>query len=144
MRAKSRKIPIEIRARLRVQPDSLEAMLHEYLNNEDTTRYLRHKLILESLITYFLPLVYEYRGATTAEIRKSLVDVNRSWQRHFDYLQQRLDIDLDSAPPAVPVNSRSEKKHRNVSPEAQVIPTTEEVPVVEEEEEEEDYCHVFK
>ena len=143
MRAKSRKIPIDIRARLNVQPDSLEAWLHEYLKDEDATRYFRHQLILESLITYFLPLVYEYRGATTAEIRKSLVDVNRSWQRHFDYLQQRLDIDLDSAPPAVPVNSRSEKKHRNVSSEAQVIPTTEEVPVVEEEEEE-DYCHVFK
>ena len=143
MRAKSRKIPIEIRARLKVQPDSLEAMLHEYLNNENATRYLRHQLILESLIMYFLPLVYEYRGATTAEIRKSLVDVNRSWQRHFDYLQQRLDIDLDSAAPAVPVNSRSEKKCRNVSSEAQVIHTTEEVPVVEEEEEE-DYCHVFK
>ena len=59
MRAKSRKIPIEIRARLKVQPDSLEAMLHEYLKDEDTTRYLRSQLILESLITYFLPLVYE-------------------------------------------------------------------------------------
>ncbi len=143
MRAKSRKIPIEIRARLKVQPDSLEAMLHEYLNDEDATRYLRSQLILESLITYFLPLVYEYRGATTAEIRKSLVDVNKSWQLHFRYLQQRLDIDLNSAPPTVPVDSRSEKKHRNVSSEAQVIHTTEEVPVVEEEEEE-DYCHVFK
>ena len=143
MRAKSRKILIDIRARLNVQPDSLEAWLHEYLKDEDSTRYFRHQLILESLITYFLPLVYEYRGATTAEIRKSLVDVNRSWQRHFDYLQQRLDIDLDSTAPAVPVNPPSEKKCRNVSSEAQVIPTTEEVPVVEEEEEE-DYCHVFK
>ncbi len=143
MRAKSRKIPIDIRARLKVQPDSLEAMLHEYLKDEDTTRYLRSQLILESLITYFLPLVYEYRGATTAEIRKSLVDVNKSWQLHFRYLQQRLDIDLDLAPPTVPVDSRSEKKYRNASSEAQVIPTTEEVSVVEEQEEE-DYCHVFK
>ena len=103
MRKKSTKIFIDIRARLKVQKDSLEARIDRYLKDEDATPYVRHKLIIEALSTYYLPLILQHQGATTEEVRQGLVDVNRAWQGHMKYLQQKLGIDLtEETPPSTP------------------------------------------
>ncbi|MGK7949202.1 MAG: hypothetical protein AB4368_10470 [Xenococcaceae cyanobacterium] len=143
MKSKSSKLLIDIRARLKVQPDSLEAMLHRYLNDESATYYVRHKLIMESLITYCLPLAYEHEGASKEQIRQSLIDADRLWQIHFRYMQQRLGIDLNSALPNTTPNHKAEEIASLPKSEPEVIPTTKEVSLVEEEEEEEIYPEVF-
>ena len=94
MRPKSSKILVDIRARLKVQKDSVEAQIHEYLKDENATPYEGYKLIIDALRTYYLPLVNQYQGASHDEIRQSLIDVNQAWLVHFRYLQQRLGIDL--------------------------------------------------
>ncbi len=96
MSEKNSKSFIDIRARLKVQNDSMEAWLYKYLNDEKATPYVRQRLILDSLITHLSPLVYQYQGATKEEIRQSLLDANQAWQMHYHYLQQKLEIDLSS------------------------------------------------
>lgn len=132
MKRKSSKILVDIRTRLKVQPDSLEARLHEYLKDERETNILRQNLILEALITHFSPLIHQQQGATPTELRQSLIDVNQAWQMHFRYLQQRLGIDLTSDIPTLsPVWHQAEEK-------LAVVPTSEEVSSIEEEKEEEE------
>ncbi len=54
---------------------------------------------------------------TREQIRQSLIDANRAWQMHYQYLQKRLGIDLDSEFSAVtpdsthaPVQQKAKKK----------------------------------
>ena len=96
MSEKTSKSFIDIRVRLKVQNNSMEAWLYKYLNDEKATPYVRQRLILDSLITYLSPLVYEYQGVSKAQIRQSLIDANQAWQMHYHYLQQKLEIDLSS------------------------------------------------
>lgn len=96
MSEKTSKSFIDIRVRLKVQNNSMEAWLYKYLNDEKATPYVRQRLILDSLITHLSPLVYQYQGATKEEIRQSLIDANQAWQMHYHYLQQKLEIDLSS------------------------------------------------
>ncbi len=133
MKSKSSKLLIDIRARLKVQEDSLEAWISKYLNDEDATPYVRHRLILDSLITHFAPLVYEYQGATPEAIRQSLIDANQAWQGHFRYLQQRLGINLNSP---LPTPQEAERNYILPESEPSLTPLT-------EEEEEGDYPTVF-
>ncbi len=124
---------IDIRVRLKVHNESFEAWLHKYLNDKDATYYLRHKLIIDSLTTYFAPLVYEYQGATPEAIRQSLIDANQAWQGHFRYLQQRLGINLNSP---LPTPQEAERNYILPESEPSLTPLT-------EEEEEGDYPTVF-
>ncbi len=101
MTQKLAKITVDIRAKLKVTPQSLEAQIDEYLRDIEAIPYDKHKLIIAALRTHYLPLVNEYQGATPEKLRQSLVDINREWQLHFQYLQQRLGIYLDSELPTV-------------------------------------------
>lgn len=145
MRRKSSKIFIDIRARLKVQPDSLEARLERYLKDDKATPFMRHKLITEALSTYYLPLVLSYEGATKEEVRQSLVDVDEAWQRHFDYLQKRLGIDLSSEVPSSSwaVNQKTQGQYLQSPPEAELEPEVVIKPQVDLDEERGGYPPVF-
>ena len=97
------KITVDIRAKLKVTPQSLEAQIDEYLRDTEATPYEKHKLIINALRTHYLPLVHQYQGVSREKLRQSLIDANHAWQLHYRYLQERLGIDLDSElPTAVP------------------------------------------
>ena len=103
MSLKSNKITIDIRAKLKVDQDSLEALMDKYLKDSEALPYEKYKLIIGALRTHYLPLIYEYEGASPEKLRQSLIDINRAWQIHFQYLQQRLGIDLtEETPPSAP------------------------------------------
>ena len=74
----------------------MEAWLDKYLKDNDATRFVKRALVINSLMTHYSPLVYEYQGASREKIRQSLIDANQAWQMHYRYLQQRLGIELDS------------------------------------------------
>ncbi|MDJ0747779.1 MAG: hypothetical protein QNJ32_31215 [Xenococcaceae cyanobacterium MO_167.B27] len=93
---KARKVTIDIRVTYKTDENDLEAWLDKYLKDEDATRFVKRGLIINSLMTHYLPLVYEYQGASQEKIRQSLIDADREWQMHRRYLQQRLGIELDS------------------------------------------------
>ncbi|MDJ0533196.1 MAG: hypothetical protein QNJ70_11990 [Xenococcaceae cyanobacterium MO_207.B15] len=93
---KARKVTIDIGVTYKADENDLEAWLDKYLKDNDATRFVKQRLIINSLMTHYLPLVYEYQGASQEKIRQSLIDADREWQIHRRYLQQRLGIDLDS------------------------------------------------
>ncbi len=101
MAQKLAKKTIDIRAKLKVTPESLEAQIDQYLKDGEAIPYDKHRLIIDALRTHYLPLVRENQGADPERLRQSLIDADRSWQVHFRYLQQRLGIDLtQSASPS--------------------------------------------
>ena len=144
---KAKKVTIDIRVTYKADENDLEAWLDKYLKDNDATRFVKRRLIINSLMTHYLPLVYEYKGETKEKIRQSLIDADREWQIHRRYLQQRLEIDLDSYLPTVaptPVYTVEEQKaHQEpVSSKRKLELVTE--PQVLEEEEEGDYPDCLK
>ena len=147
MRQKLAKITVDIRAKLKVTPESWEAQIDEYLKDTEAIPYEKHKLIIGALKTHYLPLVHQYQEATPEKLRQSLVDINRAWQLHFQYLQERLGIYLDSELPTVvptPIYPVEEQKasQKPVSSKPQLELVTERK--VLEDEEEGEYPDLFK
>ncbi len=144
---KARKVTIDIRVTYKADENDLEAWLDKYLKDEDATRFVKRGLIINSLMTHYLPLVYEYQGASEEKIRQSLIDADREWQMHRRYLQQRLGIDLDSelatvAPtPIYPVEEQN-VTNKPVSSKPQLELVTKHQ--LETEEEEGEYPDCFK
>ncbi len=118
---KARKVTIDIRVTYKADENDLEAWLDKYLKDNNATRFVKRGLIINSLMTHYLPLVYQYQGASKEKIRQSLIDADREWQMHRRYLQQSLGIDLDSELPTVdpgtiqaPVQQKAKKNsHQN-------------------------------
>ena len=144
---KARKVTIDIRVTYKADENDLEAWLDKYLKDNNATRFVKRGLIINSLMTHYLPLVYQYQGASKEKIRQSLIDADREWQIHRRYLQQSLGIDLDSELPTVaptPIYMTEEQKvaPKPVSSKPQLELVTE--PQVLEEEEEGEYPDLFK
>ena len=154
MSLKSKKITIDIRAKLKVEQDSLEALMDKYLKNSEAIPYEKYKLIIGALRTHYLPLVYEHEGADPAKLRQSLVDANRSWQLHLQFLQERLGIDITeetspSTPTATPTSipvpiafpmNYGSQQYIEREPQRKTEP---EIKSQVESEEEGEYTHVF-
>ncbi len=152
MAEKPTKITIDIRTKLKVTPESLEAQIDEYLKDREAIPYEKNQLIITALRTHYLPLVREYQGVSREKIRQSLIDANRSWQIHFKYLQQRLGIDLtEETPPSAPSTPTSipvpiafpmnYDSQQYIKPQPQKKPEPEIKPQAVSEEEE--YLHIF-
>ncbi len=144
---KARKVTIDIRVTYKADENDLEAWLDKYLKDNDATRFVKRGLIINSLMTHYLPLVYEYQGASKEKIRQSLIDADREWQMHRRYLQQRLGIDLDSelatvAPANVYAVEEQKAKNNPVSSKPQLELVTKHQ--LETEEEEGEYPDLFK
>ncbi len=143
---KARKVTIDIRVTYKADENDLEAWLDKYLKDNDATRFVKRGLIINSLMTHYLPLVYEYQGASKEKIRQSLIDADREWQMHRRYLQQRLGIDLDSelatvAPANVYAVEEQKAKNNSVSSKPQLELVTKHQ--LETEEEEGEYPDCF-
>ncbi len=124
----------------------MEAWLDKYLKDNDATRFVKRALVINSLMTHYSPLVYEYQGASREKIRQSLIDANQAWQMHYRYLQRRLGIDLDSelstvAPAPIYAVEEQKAKKKPVSSKPQLQLVTE--PKVSAEEEEGEYPDCF-
>ena len=108
MREKPSKILIDFHFKLRVQKESVEAKIYEYITDESATPYSRSKLIIDALMAFYLPLVTKYHGSNQDELEKALIDANYLWQWHFWYLQKSLGIDLPvstfSSPSSTPTS----------------------------------------
>ncbi len=173
MREKPSKILIDFHFKLRVQKESVEAKIYEYITDESATPYSRSKLIIDALMAFYLPLVTKYHGSNQEQLEKALIDANYLWQWHFWYLQKSLGIDLplstfshpsiarESVPQSSPFanfqelaqqyakqipepNPSSPLEHPNITP----LPSPEiehsNSTVIEEEEEEGEYPDLFK
>ncbi len=165
MAEKSNKIMIDIRTKLKVDKGSLEALMDKYLKDSEALPYEKYKVIIGALRTHYLPLIYEYQGASPEKLRQSLVDINRAWQIHFKYLQQRLGVDLtEEASPShlstpasipitvpVPVSTNYYREQQYIEPQPQKNPEPETKPQLklvtkhqlETEEEEGEYPDCF-
>ncbi len=155
VREKLEKITVDIRTKLKVVRESLEAQIDEYLRDAEAIPYEKHTLIINALRTFYLPLVRQYQGASQEKLRQSLVDANRSWQLHLQFLQERLGIDMteETAPPApttptptsipvpiaFPMNYSSQQY---IEAQSQRKPETE-INSQDESEQEGDYTHLF-
>ena len=134
MAQKLAKKTIDIRAKLKVKPESLEAQIDEYLKDTEAIPYEKHKLIIDALRTYYLPLVRENQGADPERLRQSLIDADRAWQIHFMYLQQRLGIDVTQSPSSSSSSTSASIPQPKRKPEPETKPQSE----LEEE-----YVHIF-
>ena len=132
---KVRKVTIDIRVTYKAGENDLEAWLDKYLKDNNATRFVKRGLIINALMTHYLPLVYEYQGASKEKIRRSLIDADREWQIHRRYLQQILEIDLDSELPTVaptPIYPVEEQKVEEQKVEKKPISSKPQLEVVKE------------
>ncbi len=146
---KPKKVQIDIRVTYKVDENDMEAWLDKYLKDNDATRFVKRALVINSLMTHYSPLVYEYQGASREKIRQSLIDANQAWQMHYRYLQQRLGIDLDSELPTVapvapapiyaPVQQKAKNNSVSSKPQLELVTKHQ----VSEEEEEGEYPDCF-
>lgn len=147
MSLKIDKTVIDIRAKLKVDRDSPEASMDKYLKDSRAVPYEKHKMIMGALRTHYLPLVYQYEDADPAKLRQSLLDAKRSWEIHFEFLQERLGIEISeekfspalSTPTSmpVPINHDPQQYTKN-QPQRNLEP---EIKSQEESEQRGEYTH---
>ncbi|MBV8885930.1 MAG: hypothetical protein JO235_18310 [Chroococcidiopsidaceae cyanobacterium CP_BM_RX_35] len=87
---------IEIRLRIKVEYDSSEAVLVEYLRDVEATPYPFREMVMLALKTFWLPYAYKHLKVTSEQLHQVTLESIYGLLIHLQRLQSMIGIKLDS------------------------------------------------
>lgn len=110
----------ELRLRATVEEDSPEAMLMEFLQDEQARPYSKNEMLMIAAKVCWLPLACQHQTNSHAKAVQILFDAEYRWQLHSQYLRTKLGVR-----PSIDISNLNH--HLEVTPtavEVQVSTTT--------------------